>query len=112
MPIFADYHRTIIGYHGTTRARALAIVSGEAAFVPANNAFDWLGHGIYFGEYAPRQAWEWAEKRHKGKEIAVLASMIRLGNCFDLLDARNARDLVELYGLYRDEVAATGARVL
>jgi hypothetical protein len=90
MPRFADYHRTVIGYHGTQRSTSLRVVQGLAGYKRSENADDWLGHGIYFWEYAPKQAWSWAEQRRKtwnqGEDVAVLASMIRLGNCFDLLD--------------------------
>lgn len=89
MPQFQDYHRTVVGYHGTTRAIAESIVTG-GAFEPSQNDDDWLGHGIYFWEYAPQQAYNWAVKRYgKDKDVAVLGSMIRLGNCFDLLDPIN-----------------------
>jgi hypothetical protein len=93
MPRFADYHRTIVGYHGTRRSAALRVVQGLEGYKESQNSDDWLGHGIYFWEYAPKQAWAWAEQRRRaqnwGEEVAVLASMIRLGNCFDLLDPDN-----------------------
>ena len=93
MPRFADYHRTVIGYHGTRRSTALRIVQGLEGYHASANADDWLGHGIYFWEYAPKQAWAWAEQRRRTwsprEDIAVLASMIRLGNCFELLDPDN-----------------------
>ena len=47
-----DYHRTIIGYHGTAKAIATNLVDG-APFDASTNDDDWLGHGIYFWEYAP-----------------------------------------------------------
>lgn len=47
-----------------------------------------MGHGIYFWEYAPQQAWWWAERRH-GKEGAVVCALVRLGRCIDLLDPSN-----------------------
>ena len=43
-----DYHRTIVGYHGTRRATAARLVDGEP-FGPSENDDDWLGHGVYFG---------------------------------------------------------------
>jgi len=93
MPRFADYHRTVVGYHGSRRSTALRIVQGLEGYRRSENADDWLGHGVYFWEYAPKQAWSWAEQRRElqgwGEEVAVLASMIRLGNCFDLLDPDN-----------------------
>lgn len=113
MPRFADYHRTVVGYHGTKSSIARAIVADGKPFAPSKNASDWLGHGIYFWEYAPKQAWKWANQRamrNKWSEpVAVVAAMIRLGNCLDLLDPDNA---AELQGFYRklklDTEAASG----
>ncbi len=103
MPRFADYHRTVIGYHGTRRSTALRVVQDLEGYRRSENADDWLGHGIYFWEYAPKQAWAWAEQRRRtwnqSEDVAVLASMIRLGNCFDLLDPDN---LDILAGFRRD----------
>lgn len=82
-----DYHRTVIGYHGTRRRTAEALVRGEP-FRESENSDDWLGHGMYFWEYAPQQAWWWAERRYKD-EPAVVGAMIRLGHCLDFLDPRN-----------------------
>ena len=84
---FFDYHRTIVGYHGTRRPTAKALVDG-AAFTASTNDDDWLGHGIYFWEYAPQQAWWWARRRYGG-EAAVVGAMIHLGRCLDLLDPAN-----------------------
>ncbi len=112
LPRFEDYHRTVIGYHGTRRSVALSIVSGEATFARSANASDWLGHGVYFWEYAPQQAWNWANRLRKARgweeEIAVVGSMIRLGNCFDLLDPYNLRRLRELYKDFQNAFMVTG----
>ena len=86
--IYGDYNRTIVGFHGTSRAKSLLLVQRKADFEASHNRDDWLGHGIYFWEHAPRQAYAWAQQRW-GDDAAVVASMIRLGNCFDLLDPPN-----------------------
>jgi hypothetical protein len=100
LPRFSDYHRTVIGYHGTRLSTALRMVQGLEGYRRSENIYDWLGHGIYFWEYAPKQAWAWARQRQKNQkwneEIAVVASMIRLGNCFDLLDPENLHELARL----------------
>lgn len=87
---FDDYHRTIVGYHGTKLSTALDIVARKQSFKRSENRDEWLGHGIYFWEYAPQQAFWWAKRRQKRQNwkepIAILAAMIRLGFCFDLLD--------------------------
>lgn len=87
---YADYHRTIVGFHGTTAAIADDLVAGTP-FRASANADDWLGTGIYFWEYAPKQAWWWARHYKRLDAPAVVGAMIRLGNCFDLLDPENVR---------------------
>ncbi len=83
-----DYHRTIVGYHGTRRATAAQLVDGEP-FGVSENDDDWLGHGVYFWEYAPQQAWWWADRRYGADDAAVVGATIRLGRCLDLLDPTN-----------------------
>src|SRR5215471_12033578 len=77
MPRFADYHRTVIGYHGTRRSTALRMVQGLEDYRRSENRDDWLGQGIYFWEYAPKQAWAWARQRQTNQkwddEVAVVA---------------------------------------
>jgi hypothetical protein len=89
---YLDYHRTVIGYHGTSAKVADALVEGEP-FKVSTSISEWLGSGIYFWEYAPKQAWWWAKKFTKNSNPAVVGAMIRLGNCFDLLDWKNVEVL-------------------
>lgn len=111
MPRFADYHRTVVGFHGTTRETALRIVT-EQQFKPSQNDDDWLGHGVYFWEYAPKQAWDWAKTHYAaGEDIAVVGSMIRLGNCLDLLDPENAELLVAAKGYLEQTIAREGRKM-
>ncbi|MBX9583388.1 MAG: hypothetical protein K2X87_24055 [Gemmataceae bacterium] len=115
MPRFEDYNRTVIGYHGTRASVARRMVLGEQAFEFSRNDDDWLGHGIYFWEHAPQQAWRWAKQRGKrqgwGEEPAVVASMIRLGNCFDLLDPYNVRELTAFQDQLRENLELAGEAV-
>lgn len=101
MLVFDDYHRTVVGFHGTSLARATSIVQRSSWFTPSRNDFDWLGHGVYFWEHAPLRAWEWARSKYAERtKIAVLGAMIRLGRCFDLLEPANARLLERLHRQY------------
>jgi hypothetical protein len=90
-----------MGYHGTRRDTAARLVDG-APFDASTNDDDWLGHGIYFWEYAPQQAWWWARRRYGVQDAAVIGAVIRLGRCLDLLDPRNERLLVTAH----DELVA------
>ena len=104
-----DYHRTVVGYHGTRRATAQALADG-APFDPSTNDDDWLGHGVYFWEYAPRQAWRWALNRH-GPDAAVVAAMIRLGRCLDLLDPASSDVVVQMDQQFTRDAEARGKAV-
>jgi hypothetical protein len=78
--------RVVLGFHGTRLDRADTIVS-TGKFIPSTNDYDWLGHGIYFWEYAPFRAWQWAREKY-GREGVVVEARIRLGFCLDLTDIR------------------------
>jgi hypothetical protein len=114
-PRFEDYHRTIIGYHGTRESVALEIVQNKRRFKYSRNKDDWLGHGVYFWEHAPQQAWWWAERRRRRQKwtenVAVLGAMIRLGSCFDLLDPTNVGTLIEAYEDFKETIAAAEKRL-
>jgi hypothetical protein len=117
MARFDDYHRTVVGYHGTGLTAALRIVNRVEGFRWSRRDFDWLGHGIYFWEYAPQQALKFAkirqrqyrlkrkptaeDRRRATEPLAVIACMIRLGFCFDLLEPDNVEYLRESFAAYR-----------
>jgi len=92
---YSDYHRTVIGFHGTTTELADGLVAGKP-FADSNKDDEWFGKGVYFWEYAPKQAWWWAKTHKNYPEPAVVGAVIRLGNCFDLLDPVNVAALKKL----------------
>lgn len=81
------FARTVIGYHGCEESFADGVLLGRIAisqWQPSQNAWDWLGNGIYFWEHSPHRALRWAQEHfNRG---AVLGAVIQLGRCFDLLD--------------------------
>lgn len=93
---YLDYHRTVVGFHGTTVAAAERLVDG-GDFVKSNKLYEWLGTGVYFWEYAPKQAWWWTKDLRKNSKPAVIGAMIRLGNCLDLLDPENVKWLTGVH---------------
>lgn len=108
-PAAFDYNRTVVGYHGTTRDAADTMVNGSP-IAPSTNDDDWLGHGVYFWEHAPKQAWWWAQRRY-GKRAAVVGAMIRLGRCLDLLDPSNVDLLTEARQALGSELRKAGLAV-
>lgn len=84
------YDRTVIAYHGCDGDVARRLLDGEP-FLTSNNAYDWLGGGIYFWEFGPDRALAFAEeqvRRRRIKTPAVIGALLLLGECFDLLDLK------------------------
>jgi hypothetical protein len=112
---------------GKTNARlsvALRLVCRVADFVWSDRDYDWLGRGIYFWEYAPKQALNFArirqrqlkkkknktatEEQRANEPLAVIACMIRLGFCLDLTEPENVEYLREIFESYKDSMSLAG----
>lgn len=96
-----DYQRTVFGYHGCDHAVADRVFSG-GEFRGSDNDYDWLGRGIYFWEYGPARAIQWAHEEQvrgptKISRPASVGAVIHLGRCFDLLDVRYTSYLKEAF---------------
>lgn len=93
------FARIVIGYHGCCRQFARDILLGDcqvSEWEPSENAYDWLGKGIYFWEHSPQRALRWAQLRYPD-DFAVVGAIIQLGRCFDLLDEVNTNLLAKSY---------------
>jgi hypothetical protein len=89
------------------------LLSGEMSvldWMPSQNDYDWLGHGIYFWEHGPARAMRWAEEKARatGEEPAVLGAIVQLGNCFDLTDEQNTTNIGAAYDLVKASFDAAG----
>ena len=81
---------------------------------PSVNPYDWLGKGIYFWEYGPQRALEFAhEQKARGKvqNPAVLGAYIHLGRCFDLTDTQNTSQLSTAFALWSQALDAQGLQL-
>jgi hypothetical protein len=86
----------VFGFHGTTKDRAEKIIK-DKTWIVGKNAYDWLGHGVYFFQDSPIRALLFAEKRAEqnrqegktGMEVipSVIRARISLENCIDFTDA-------------------------
>ena len=97
------YDRTVIGYHGCDAETAEQVLRGEG-FRASVNAYDWLGHGVYFWEYGADRAWRFAlEQRRRGRvrRPAVVGAVLQLGRCFDLLDTRFTAELAASFPAFQ-----------
>jgi hypothetical protein len=81
----------VLGYHGCDAAVAENHLKNEP-FIQSENAYDWLGSGIYFWEANPDRALSWARENTARKaasgatlEPAVIGAVVDLGFCLDLI---------------------------
>jgi hypothetical protein len=81
-------------FYGCDRSLALKVLHGEEEIKPSDNAWDWLGSGIYFWEYNPLRALTYVQEVAKGtqknkKKINtpfVLGAIVSLGECLNLVE--------------------------
>jgi hypothetical protein len=74
----------VLGYHGCSVETARKLLGGSA-FLPAENSYDWLGHGIYSWESDAVRAFQWASQHNSGvHEPSLVGAVVDLGNCLDL----------------------------
>lgn len=95
--------RSVVGYHGTSR-RAAAGILADQRLLPSSKTYDWLGEGVYFWEYAPYRALDWAVRRcaREGGEPAVIRATVRLGRCLNLLDSEHIPGLTQMYDSFAE----------
>ena len=99
----------IIAHHGCSRRVANRIIAGES-FMPSTNIYDWLGFGIYFWEYGPHRAFEWAQL-YNPKPVAVIEATITLGCCLNLLDTEHFIGMQHSYSVTRVGLQEAGLPV-
>jgi hypothetical protein len=98
-----EFQRIVVGYHGCDQEIGIAVLLGEKSIKKSNNKYDWLGEGIYFWEYSPQRALEFANEqksRNKVKIPFVLGAYIHLGRCFDSTDTRYTGQLTEAFNAW------------
>ncbi len=106
--------RVVVGYHGCDRSLLERVVLRGDRLQPSDNAYDWLGKGVYFWENGMKRAGEFAEwKRQRGEivEPAVIGAHIDLGRCFDLGDTGATGELPEVHARLVRQLRALGAEI-
>ena len=101
--------RFVLGYHGCLREIGEAVLQG-GSFEASDEAFDWLGPGIYFWENDARRALEWAHDKVAALgagEPMVLGAVIELGRCLDLTTREDLELLSLAYESFRDARATS-----
>ncbi|GGB68800.1 hypothetical protein [Glycocaulis alkaliphilus] len=93
----------VLGYHGCDDSTAENLLSGNP-FKASENAYDWLGKGIYFWQHNPKRglsfAKELAAHPKRGRGITtptVIGAAIQLGHCLDLMTEQGLELVAESY---------------
>jgi hypothetical protein len=106
--------RTVLGYHGCDAQVAERLLAGEP-FTPSDNDYDWLGRGVYFWEYGEDRAFRFAQDQQRRGTVqtpALVGAVLRLGNCFDLMDTRFMEDLARGYEVWASVLRERGVPLL
>lgn len=98
----------ILAFHGTDEATAEKVLSGKEHLTQSQNQYDWLGHGIYFWEYSPQRAFDFAAQSIKEPKItkgkirvpAVVGAVIDPGLCLNLLEASALGRVKQAYEIF------------
>lgn len=105
-----QFARIVLGFHGCKSPQSVEfsgqLLDGTAKIAdwqPSDNAYDWLGRGIYFWEHGPQRARQWA-----GEKGTVIGAVIQLGRCFDLMDVNNTCLLRDAYDTVVQEYQVQG----
>lgn len=106
----------ILGFHSCDREVGLKVLNGNDHLKPSQNKWDWLGHGIYFWEYNPIRALQYANDVAEGKQKAtakiktpfVIGCIIDLGRCLNLTEPSQYTLLNETYKNLKTTYEQTG----
>jgi len=101
------YHQPhqVTGFHSCDRNVGLDVLNGRYPLRSSRNTWDWLGEGIYFWEYNPVRAIEYAtecaqrKQKFAGEIINpfVLGAVIDLGNCLNLVEPVSLKIIEKAY---------------
>ena len=85
--MYSKLPNLVLAFHGCDKSVADMVLQNGKHLRASSNAYDWLGHGIYFWEQNYDRAFEWASESKKIKTPAVVGAVIDLGYCLNLTDS-------------------------
>lgn len=101
----------VLGYHGCRKSVADQLVAG-GEFMMSQNAYDWLGEGIYFWQSDPDRAEAFVIEKFERDGIsdppAVVGAVIEMGLCLDLTTSAGVDEVRAAYDSYVRTVTMAG----
>ncbi|HWW40731.1 hypothetical protein [Pedobacter sp.] len=104
--MYNDRPNFILGFHGCDESDCHSLLNSSSKIKSSKEAFDWLGHGMYFWENNYERALIWAKdkkKRGKLKNPAVIGAIIQPGHCCDFTDTKYIEVIKAYYRLLSDK---------
>jgi hypothetical protein len=101
----------IIGYHGCECEVAEQVLSNKTQLKLSDNAYDWLGPGIYFWVDSPERGLRWALEQKERKIINdpdVVGAYIHLGLCLNLTDYGVTEEIEYAYDVLKRMAEKSG----
>lgn len=110
--LYSSRSNLYIGFHGCDKSKVYQLLT-KGSFIPSNNSYDWLGHGMYFWENNRQRALQFAEEasERKGSSIekpAVIGAVIDLGYCLDLTDESCIYEIRQSFKALRETLITAG----
>lgn len=110
----------VLGFHGCDESVGERVLAGKDQLRPSENAYDWLGHGIYFWENSPGRAIEWAKFvrdnpslfKTKIQTPFVVGAVVEFRACLDLTEAESLEIVRAGYEDMKGVFDAVGSDVL
>lgn len=116
--MYSNLPNLILAFHGCDEETFKKVIYHHEPLLPSNNAYDWLGNGIYLWENSLARAEEWAvmycnryNKKNPDKEPkkpAVIGAVVTLGYCLDLTDYGSSQILKNGYDILKYELSLLG----
>lgn len=120
-PEWARYKRApglVLGFHGCDANVAEVVLAGQQAHLkPSENAYDWLGPGVYFWESDPWRALSFASDAQERPFLTrgailqptAVGAVIDLGRCCNLLEVAALDEVRQAHQFLAAAAAAAGA---
>lgn len=105
--LYTKLPNLVLDFHGCKEEVFNRVLHSGESLLPNTNAYDWLGHGIYFWENSFSRAQEWASKRYK-ENGRVIGAILDLGNCLNFTDYSSLQYLKLGFNLLRARCELVG----
>lgn len=109
--MYSSRSNLIIGFHGCDKSVAQNLLIKPNEIKISEKPYDWLGHGFYLWENNYDRALQWAKEKEDRKEIEkafVIAAVVSLDYCLDLIDSEFIKMLTVYYDLMKKDFSLLG----